>query len=784
MKKHLLLILVTAMMAVTSAFAQTRELQIYKSGSLIQSFPITNIDSVKVGYAFSAPGSVTAQLTTKSIVVSWTPVPSATSYQLYRSVDNKNFVLLANNLTTTSYTDNSPLSGTNYYKVKALGDGAESAMSTSTGTATLPSSGLESGLYLGVMGFNQSVSTQPISILKGDTKSAYDSFIDALSMKNGTVLCYSVDQAINALQTATLPDDVSNVGIVTFTDGLDQGSLMIDDRFDSDDEFLTAIQQRITKETVAGLPISAYSIGLRGNDVTSAADIAKFQSTLKQLASSEENATEVQNMAEVNAKFLEIAERLNRSTYIQTITLKMPGISNGTRIRFTFDNVSAAELSSTYIEGTFNLRSRTLTDVVYHGMTSTSGTTITGVADGIFVTFTFDGIHTEDNNLLSKDFIDEWYLTSASSWQINSEFDKDEQPDILSEQSSAVVMLVLDCSSSLGSQFPTAQANAKSFISTLCSSTDGGNENPHNDDPTLYSTTPADLTLAISYNGVRYFLTQEQYAKANLSRATIEGLTIIFGGQQFIMALEHEPTDNVYVDYAIDTYGEQLPNLDQAEVISARWTSINAALVAFGGTQLSSSWTCTQSGSSYYYYLTNGNGRVNSYSSSSTAPVRLVRPLTESTPIIWRSPLNLTLAVKTVKNTTEYYTQEEWRDVPDKDSYSVIGLAIVVENTKFILALNNENINNLYASNAISYYGESLPTYQQARVISACWSYINSALVAFGGTQLSSSWTCTQSGSSSYYYHLTNGNGRVNPYSSSSTAPVRLVYPFEEPSAE
>lgn len=55
MKKHLFLILVTAMMAVTSTFAQTRELQIYKGGSLIQSFPITNIDSVKVGYAFSAP---------------------------------------------------------------------------------------------------------------------------------------------------------------------------------------------------------------------------------------------------------------------------------------------------------------------------------------------------------------------------------------------------------------------------------------------------------------------------------------------------------------------------------------------------------------------------------------------------------------------------------------------------------------------------------------------------------------------------------------------------------
>ncbi|MBO6078482.1 MAG: hypothetical protein J6P66_07015, partial [Bacteroidaceae bacterium] len=193
-------------------------------------------------------------------------------------------------------------------------------------------------------------------------------------------------------------------------------------------------------------------------------------STLKQLASTDANATEVTNMADVNSRFQEIAEQLNTQINLQNVAIRIPGLSNGTRVRFTFDRVSSASSSKLYIEGVFNLRSRTLTDVEYHGMTSTSGSIVTGVSDGIFVTFNFNGIQTTDNSMLSKNNIKEWYYTSSSTWQINSEFDPDQQPDIQTESSSALIMLVLDCSSSLGSQFSTAKSNAKSFINTLYSS--------------------------------------------------------------------------------------------------------------------------------------------------------------------------------------------------------------------------------------------------------------------------------------------------------------------------
>ena len=325
--------------------------------------------------------------------------------------------------------------------------------------------GSSSGIYLGVMGFNQQVYSSSISKLDKENKSGFESFIDDLNMKYGTLLYYSVDQAINTMQSATFPSDLSTVAIVTFTDGLDQGSMMMEDSYDNDNDYLNAINQRIKNEKINGLSLTAYSIGLRGQDVS---DVTQFKSNLSKLASSAENATEVTSMSEVNAKFKEIAEQLTQSSYVQTVNLKMPGVSNGVLVRFTFDNVSSAKNSSLYIEGTFNRSTLSLENVKYVGLSSTSGTTIKGVRDGIFVNFTFDGVHTNNNTLIDKNFTDEWtYITSNSSWQINSEFDKSENSDVVVKRSSAAIMLVLDCSSSLASDFGKAKSNAKDFINTL-----------------------------------------------------------------------------------------------------------------------------------------------------------------------------------------------------------------------------------------------------------------------------------------------------------------------------
>ncbi len=466
---------------------------------------------------------------------------------------------------------------------------------TSWSEITSGGGGDSSGIYFGIMGFNQQLYSYPIGELTNMSKSGFDSFIDALNMKNGTLLYYSVDQAINTLQSVPLPTDLSTVAIVTFTDGLDQGSMMMNVPYSDDTEYLDALNQRIMNETVSRQPITAYSIGIRGQDVT---DVTKFRNNLTKLASSADNATEVTSMAEVNAKFKEIAGQLSQSNYIQTISLKMPGVSNGTLVRFTFDNVNSAEKSTLYIEGTFNLTARSLENVKYVGLKSTSGTNIKGAVDGIFVSFTFEGIHTDNNKLIDNKFTDEWtYITSNNTWQINSEFDKTENSDIVTERTSAVIMLVLDCSSSLADDFVKVQTNAKDFINTLYTAVEednGSDENPEDNGNAIYSTTPTDLSLAIWKDGTRYYLSKEEYDKANLANTVIEGLTIVSGDEKFILSFENAQTSSITsTETAFDLYRNIIPTVNQGYIISTKWYNIDSAISYFGGTKLSSS--------SYYY---------------------------------------------------------------------------------------------------------------------------------------------------------------------------------------
>ncbi len=331
--------------------------------------------------------------------------------------------------------------------------------------------GSESGIYLGIMGFNQELYTSPIARLTFTSKYNFDDFIDDLTKKDGTLLYYSVDRAMDMMQSSQLPSDLETASVVTFTDGLDQGSMMMDVPYVENSEYLEALNDRIKNDKIGGNEIQAYSIGLRGQDV---ADVTSFRKNLSYLASSPANAMEVTSMDEVNQKFKEIAEKLSYESYLQTINLKIPGVSNGTVVRFTLDNADSATSSRLYIEGIFDLASRSLKNVRYSGMNCISGTEVKGTVDGIFVTFTFEDIKTETGSVIKNQSIDEWtYVESNNIWQINSEFDKEDNTEIINERSSALIVLVLDCSSSLADDFVKVQSNAKDFINTLYDVADG-----------------------------------------------------------------------------------------------------------------------------------------------------------------------------------------------------------------------------------------------------------------------------------------------------------------------
>ena len=333
------------------------------------------------------------------------------------------------------------------------------------------------GLYLGIVGFNSELYTMPLGLLNQDTKHNFESFVDGLTMQNGTILYHAVNTGLNSLAAAKIPENLINVSVVTFTDGLDQGSYVLSDNYSSGSEYLAAVNRRINHELIGGTRISAYSIGVRGSDVS---DIDSFRNNLKKLSSDPvHNVSEVSNMNEASEKFAQIAQQLYNQSTLYNVTLKMPAQEPNTRIRFTFDNVADANESQCYIEGTYisinNGEKGQLIDINYVGLECLSGRTVTASRDNIFDVFVFKNLTDTGGNQISTDYVKEWnWLESSSQWQYNSEFTPSGNTQTVNEYKSAMIMLVLDCSSSLGSDFINIKTAANGFIETL-----SGNYNGH-----------------------------------------------------------------------------------------------------------------------------------------------------------------------------------------------------------------------------------------------------------------------------------------------------------------
>ena len=332
------------------------------------------------------------------------------------------------------------------------------------------------GLYLGIVGFNSELYTMPLGLLNQDTKHNFESFVDGLSMQNGTILYHAVNSGLNSLANAKIPENLINVSVVTFTDGLDQGSLGIPENYNynSNNDFLTAVNSRINNELIGGNNISAYSIGIRGTDVV---DVESFRDNLNRLSSDpHHNVVEVSNMNEASEKFAEIAQQLYNQSTFYNVSLKLPVQSSGVVIRFTFDNVTNPDESNCYIQGTYinNNGSKQLTDIQYVGMESQSGSTITASIDGIFNVFSFRNLTDLNGYQMNTDYVKQWnWIESISQWQPNSEFTPSGNTEIVNEYKSAMIMLVLDCSSSLGSDFVNMKTAANGFIETLSGNYNG-----------------------------------------------------------------------------------------------------------------------------------------------------------------------------------------------------------------------------------------------------------------------------------------------------------------------
>lgn len=350
------------------------------------------------------------------------------------------------------------------------------------------------GIYMGLVSFNDELHNKPIALLNETSKEEFTNFVDNMKMGNATLLYYAVDQAITTMTAGSYPENLSNAILITFTDGLDQGSLAMAPEHRTSRNYAAYLSERIGSTSIQDRPLQAYAIGLKSSDV---ADDELFMINLEALASSADKAHSVSDISEVQEELSRLYEELSRQTSKRTISISVPMMSHDDTYRFTFDHVSDnVENSDLYLEGVFNIDDFSLENVTYHGFTSTSGTKIVAERDGVYLKFTFDDCRALDGNILKveKEDIDQWtYIASRETWQHNIENDKDGKINIEDIKSSSVIMFALDCSSSLDGLFPTLKETAKSFIDRLA----GGNgmntglegnitDNVRNNIPTRY----------------------------------------------------------------------------------------------------------------------------------------------------------------------------------------------------------------------------------------------------------------------------------------------------------
>lgn len=330
----------------------------------------------------------------------------------------------------------------------------------------------DDGVFMGIIGFNDEIKSKPISLLNEDTKGEFTSFVDGLQMGNATLLYYAVDKAIGSMKAQVFPKTLSNAILLTFTDGLDQGSLAMKPEYRTSKGYADYLSELIANTIIQGHPLEAYAIGLMSEDVY---DDEMFIYNLRSLVSKDQNISSVSNISEMQQKLTELFENLNKQTTKRVVEISVPVMSDGDKCRFTLDHTTSyATDSNIWFEGEFNLDNMSLDNVIYHGFTSTSGVTLTSKQEGVKLTFTLNDCRDMNGGILDVDQngIDQWqYIPSRGIWNHNVENAKKEDIKIQDIKSSIAIMFALDCSTSLGNLFPLVKSTANSFIDRLA----GGN---------------------------------------------------------------------------------------------------------------------------------------------------------------------------------------------------------------------------------------------------------------------------------------------------------------------
>ncbi|MDR2575273.1 MAG: hypothetical protein LBC52_02400 [Treponema sp.] len=375
------------------------------------------------------------------------------------------------------------------------------------------------GIYMGIIKFAGEAddlnNNAPI-LLDASGTSTLSNKLDqyVIASQSGTALYYAVHKALANLKSneTSYPSKLDSVYVVTFTDGLDNASsgrsafTPIESKtFNTTADYATFVKGEITNRRIAGKEVTAYSIGVRGSDVT---DIPGFQSSLANIASPGKNQ-ELTDFSAVQTTFNNIADGLNITNTTTSFIMVTTMLDSSTKVRMTFDVTADADAASSakYIEGTINRSGTTYTlnNITYAGGISSGVGTgpITGTINGSEVKFIFDNI-IGYNTSTDRPSTRQWLMAPGSSaWQINSEYSSEGSSTSTVERRSAIIYLVLDCSTSMDTNNIARIRNAaNTFITSIYNRyTSGSSGTGGNNGGSGNNGTPTTLSQGVWANG-------------------------------------------------------------------------------------------------------------------------------------------------------------------------------------------------------------------------------------------------------------------------------------------